>query len=105
MCTETKPSPMRWLKGQMLSRMQGMITCKEFENFVLSYLDGELSPTQSRVFRMHLLLCRECRDYLCAYERSVELSKLLLQEPRKPVLDEVPEDLIKAVLAAKNSKP
>lgn len=103
MCNHTKPSPMRWLKGQMLTRMHGMITCREFEDFVLRYLDGELTPKQNRVFKMHLYLCRECRDYLNAYQRSIELSKHLLQEPSMPILEEVPEDLIKAILAAKKS--
>jgi len=94
---------MRWLKGQMLTRMHGMITCREFEDFVLAYLDGELTPIQNRVFKVHLLMCRECRDYLNAYKRSVELSKQLLQKTNMPVLDEIPEDLIKAILDAKNS--
>lgn len=105
MCSQSKstPNPMRWLKGHMLVRMHGMITCREFEDFVLSYLDGELTPKQNRVFKMHLYLCRECRDYLNAYQRSVELSQHLLQKPNMPLLDEIPEDLIKAILAAKNS--
>ena len=94
---------MRWLKGKMLKHMHGMITCREFEEFVLSYLDGELTPKQNRVFKMHLSLCRECREYLNAYQTSIELSKQLLREPSMPVPDEAPEDLIKAILAAKNS--
>ena len=94
---------MLWLKGQLLTHMHGMITCREFENFILSYLDGELTPKQNRVFKRHLYLCRECRDYLKAYRRSIELSKHLLQETSMPVLDKAPEDLIKAILDAKNS--
>jgi len=103
MCSQKKSNPMRWLKGQMLTRMHGMITCREFDDFILNYLDGELTSTQNRVFKVHLLVCRECRDYLKAYQRSIELSKQLLQEPSMPVLDEVPEELIKAILNAKNS--
>ena len=107
MCSEVKSSPMRWLKGIMLKHMHGMITCREFEEFVLSYLDGELTPKQNRVFKMHLYLCRECREYLNAYQTTIELSKQILREPSMPATDEmpdeVPEDLIKAILAAKNS--
>lgn len=103
MCFQSKTTPRSWLKGQILARMHGMITCKEFEDFVLSYLDGELTPNQNRVFKIHLYLCRECRDYLNAYQRSIELSKHHFQKSSMPVLDEAPEDLIKAILAAKNS--
>ena len=96
-------SPMRWLKGHMMKNMPGMITCKEFEDFVLSYLDDELTPRQTRVFKMHIYLCRECREYLNAYQRSIELSKELQKEPGKPTAEDAPEDLIKAILAAKNA--
>ena len=37
----TKSEAMRRIKGIMLKRMHGMITCREFEEFVLNYLDGE----------------------------------------------------------------
>jgi predicted anti-sigma-YlaC factor YlaD len=103
MCSKTRSSPMRFLKGHMMKRMHGMITCREFEDFVLSYLDGELTPRQTRVFKMHMYLCRECREYLNAYQTSIELSKALRHEPGKPTAEEVPEDLIKAILAAKNA--
>ncbi len=41
-----KNSLLRWLKGFMLRHMHGMITCKEFEDFVLDYLDDELPALQ-----------------------------------------------------------
>lgn len=103
MRSQLKPNPKRWLKGQILTRVHGMITCREFEDFVLSYLDDELTPAQNRVFKTHLLVCRECRDYLNAYQRSTELTKELLQEPTAHNLNDVPEDLIHAILAAKKS--
>lgn len=102
MCGNTKPSPMRWLKGPMMKRVHGMITCREFEDFVLNYLDGALTPRQTRVFKMHMYLCRECREYLNAYQRSIELSQILRKEPNKSLAEDVPEDLIKAILAAKS---
>ena len=39
-----------WLKGFMLRRIHGMITCKEFEDFVLDYLDDELPALQRSRF-------------------------------------------------------
>lgn len=63
---------MRWLKGMMLKLMHGMITCREFEDFVHDYLAGELVATKARRFEWHLKICRECRDYLRAYQISLE---------------------------------
>lgn len=103
MCNQAQSNPMRWLKGQVLTHTPGMITCKEFEAFIVDYLDDNLSAAENRVFKIHLAVCRECRDYLKAYKRTVELSKLLSKEPNRPDIEEAPEDLIKAILAAKDS--
>lgn len=94
---------MRVAKSVML-RLPLMITCREFEDFVLDYLDGNLRNSQRRVFEMHLRMCRECREYLAAYKRTMELSRMALEEPPSVTMDEVPEDLIKAVLDAQQSQ-
>ena len=87
----------------MLKHMPLMITCRQFEDFILAYLEGELPERQRFVFELHLKVCRECRDYLAAYRRTIEVSKQALAEPDGPVSAEVPEDLVKAVLAARDS--
>ena len=94
---------MRRLKGTMLRRMHGMITCREFEEFILRYLDGELEPKQKKIFEWHLRLCRECREYLAAYERTVEIGQAALGPAGDPVPGDVPEDLIKAVLESRET--
>ena len=94
---------MRRLKGAMLKHMHGMITCQEFEEFVLRYLDGELPAAQRRVFEWHMRLCRECREYLAAYRRAIEIGKATLGAPDGPVPENVPEDLISAILSARDA--
>lgn len=91
----------RWLKGFILKRMHNMITCREFEDFVLAHLDGELNGRQQSMFDWHLRLCRECRDYLAAYQRARELGQAVLSASDNPLPEEVPEDLIRAVLDAR----
>ena len=91
----------RRLKGMMLKRMHGMMTCLEFEEFVLSYLEGELPERQKRIFEWHLRICRECREYLAAYKRTIEIGKAVLGPANEPVPDDVPGDLIRAVLASR----
>jgi len=97
-----KPGLMRWLKGLILRRVHGMITCREFEDFVLAYLDGELPAHQSRIFERHMRMCRECREYLAAYERALEVGRTALVPGANSVPEEVPEDLVKAVLEARD---
>lgn len=101
MTNQHKTGIRRWFKGLLLKRVHRMITCKEFEAFVLSYLDGELSDRQRSVFEWHLRICRECRGYLAAYTRTVELERAVVSSSKEPVPEDVPEDLIKAILDAR----
>ena len=96
-------SPMRWMKGMMLKHMPMMITCREFEDFILAYIEGELPERQRFVFELHLKICRECRDYLAAYRQTIAVSKRAFAEPAPPAPEEMPEDLVKAILAARQN--
>ena len=91
----------RWMRGVMLNHMPWMITCREFEDFILTYLEGDLPEKQRFVFELHLRVCRDCRDYLAAYRRTIEVSRRAFEDPDAPLPESVPEDLITAVLAAK----
>ena len=93
----------RLVKGLMLRHMPAMITCQEFEDFILDYLEGQLPARQRRVFEFHLKICRECRDYLAAYRRTAEIGRAAFDEPAASVPDDVPEDLVKAVLDARRA--
>ena len=93
---------MRWLKGMILKHMHGMITCREFEAFIHDYLAGELPAPKVRVFEWHLKLCRECREYLAAYRSSIEMGRRALGAPDAAPPDDVPEDLIRAILDARD---
>ena len=94
--TRSTPQPSK-LK-QWLFKMPLMISCEEVEEFILDYLEGKLPSRQKRIFEWHLKLCRECRDYLKAYQRSLELSKAALAGEALPPL---PEDLVEAILESR----
>ena len=101
MTKQKKPGLLRRAKGIMLKHMHRMITCKEFEDFILRYLDDELSARQRSVFELHMRLCRECREYLAAYRRSIEVSRGVFKLTDEALPEDVPEDLIKAILEAR----
>jgi predicted anti-sigma-YlaC factor YlaD len=93
----------RRIRGFLQRRVPLMITCREFEDFIVDYLDGALSWRQRFVFQSHLVLCRECRDYLGSYERAIALGKVVLQHPDEAVPEEIPEDLVRAILSARKA--
>jgi anti-sigma factor RsiW len=101
MINRLKTRMMRWAKGQMLKRMHRMITCREFEDFVQQYLDDELPSPQLAMFELHLHICRECRDYLAAYRRSLEIGRAAFKADDESLPEDVPEDLIKAILESR----
>ncbi len=94
---------MRRLRA-VLTKLPLMLTCAEFEAFVLDYFDGTLPAKQRATFKMHLMVCEDCQRYLAAYKRSVEMGKAAFKDPHASVPDEMPEDLVQAILAAKRTE-
>ena len=83
-----------------LLKMPMMISCRDFEDFIIQYLEGDLPWNKRFIFKAHLKVCKECRDYLAAYRLSMVTTRKALAQEELP---EVPEDLVKAVLAATQS--
>lgn len=84
---------------RVMSKLPLMIDCQQFETFIIAYFDDELTPRQRFIFNMHLRVCRECREYLRAYEASMTLTHASAAPAELP---EVPEDLVVAVVDALN---
>jgi predicted anti-sigma-YlaC factor YlaD len=86
----------------MMFRLPMMIDCVAFEEFILDYLDGTLSRRQRIVFEIHLRLCRECRTYLRDYKNTIAMTQAQFDIPFSQMgMGDVPKDLVKAVLAAR----
>ncbi len=79
-----------------------MLTCQALEGFIVDYLDGTLPRAQRRKFDLHLRLCPDCGRYLEAYKRTISLSQAACRDPDAPVPADVPEELVKAILAARD---
>ncbi len=82
-----------------------MLTCKQLDDFLVDFLDGNLPFRQKLSMHMHLGLCKECRDYVRDYERAVALGRKACSQQEE--VTEVPEALVQAVLSnmQSNSKP
>ncbi len=92
---------MRKLRAAMVRTMPLMITCRELEDFIVDYLEDTLPRRQRMIFNLHLRMCRDCRSYLEAYKRVTALGKVAFNEPDELVSNDVPEDLVKAIRAAR----
>ena len=78
-----------------------MLTCREFVDFLMAYLSGELPPGQRAVFEQHLGECPDCTAYLHSYQQTVRIEKLVCGCPDEAAPADVPEELIRAILDAR----
>jgi anti-sigma factor RsiW len=73
------------------------MTCQQLVEFIGRYRDNELAQDVRAEFERHLGVCPSCVAYLKTYEQTVLLAKASADEP---VPAEVPDSLVKAILAA-----
>ena len=73
------------------------VTCKKVAEFLDAYLGGELPRAQKWIFDAHVALCKNCRNYIAGYKRTVALSKGAMHEAPTPV----PPELVEAILQAR----
>ena len=78
------------------------MTCRELVDFLMDYLGGELPENQRAVFAEHLDICPPCLAYLKSYEQTVALGRQVC-EPDGDVPEDCPEELVKAILAARQT--
>ncbi len=85
--------------------MQNTLTCREFVEFLADYLEGRLPEDQLARFNGHLAACPSCVSYARSYKDTVRLGKSVLPRREEPVPGDVPEDLVQAILAARDRQP
>ena len=80
------------------------MTCQEFADFMMDYLSGELPSEPRAAFDHHLRLCVNCRRYLASYRETVRLGKRAFEDDDADVPPQVPEELVKAILASRSRR-
>ncbi len=80
------------------------MNCREFVEFLMEYLDGELPEAQVATFREHMADCPSCETYLDTYRETVRLGHDVCGDPDGPVPEDVPETLVSAILAARRKQ-
>ena len=77
------------------------MTCREVIDFLMEYLSGELSASERAEFEQHLAECPDCSAYLKSYEETIKLGKAVFADPEAQVPQDVPEELVQAILASR----
>ena len=90
----------RAMKRGLLKWTPGLITCEEFEQFVVDYIDGTLADNKLKVFKLHLKICPECRDYIQHYQQTIELANRAGDVQLVKDAGDPPADLVAAILDA-----
>ena len=72
------------------------ITCRQLIDYIIDYVDGALDEMAQRDFERHLAVCSSCQAYLQTYRQTMNVTRIVVtDEP----LEDVPEDLVRAILA------
>jgi anti-sigma factor RsiW len=77
------------------------MTCRELVDFIADYVSGDLSADEGTRFERHLAQCPECVAYLRTYRATIALEKSAFADRDGPPPEEIPESLIRAILAAR----
>ena len=95
----------RKLGALFLAYFPGQITCTEFESFVYEYHEGELAEMERKRFKFHMQICPMCESAFRTYIRTVELTGRVFEKSTDVLPDDVPRELINAMLAARHGTP
>ena len=87
----------------VMGLMGPMITCRELTEFLSRYIEDDLTPEERKAFDRHVGMCRGCRDYVDSYVRTIELEGAAFTDPEGPLPEDVPEELVQGILAARRA--
>jgi len=76
------------------------VTCREITEFLREFIDGDLPPEIKLEFDAHVAKCQDCVVYLEQYRATITASRGAFGEP-----DDVPEELVTAILTALKQAP
>ncbi len=89
---------------KMMMVMPGHISCKELDEKLDDYLEGQLSLWDQFRFKLHFFICKACKAYAAGYAKTVGLIKGSTGNENAQDTD-VPEDLIQGILAKSAEEP
>jgi anti-sigma factor RsiW len=77
------------------------MTCQELSDFLADYVEGTLPEAVREAFEKHLAICVDCRRYVDSYRKSIAVAQSVVRKPA----NDMPEELVAAILKAQRSAP
>ena len=74
------------------------MTCRDFADFLLDYVEGELPGDTRRRFDEHLAVCPDCGHYLQHYSETIKAGRLAMADDLHA---DIPDGLVSAILKAR----
>ena len=71
----------------------------------MEYLDGNLGDSERQIFEQHMRDCPPCEVYLETYGETIKLGQDAFWPAEGALPDDVPEELVQAILAARSKSP
>ena len=78
------------------------MTCRELAAFLMDYLNEDLPDDVRAAFDRHLALCPNCVAYVKTYRTTIELGRRAFADDEADAGTEVPDELVRAILAARD---
>jgi len=78
------------------------MTCRELADFLMDYLNEDLPDDVRAAFDRHLALCPNCVAYVKTYRTTIELGRRAFADDEADAGTEVPDELVRAILAARD---
>lgn len=82
---------------RILAMLPGQISCKQFEERLDDYMEGELSLVGRFRMGVHIIICGACSAYAAAYTKTLAAVKRTFKDDQGSD-DTVPEDLVEQIL-------
>lgn len=76
-----------------------MITCQEVVEYLMAYVNNELSPAERAAMDAHLNACPACVTFLATYKQTLLYESAAFSQP--DLEHAMPEELIQVILAAR----
>lgn len=84
-----------------ISALGMKMTCEECDKMIVDSLDGALTFWKRASYKIHLLACKHCREFVDGYVSTVEMASHAYDDAAE---SDIPEALVQTILRASGSK-
>lgn len=86
------------------SERSAAMNCRETIDLLSEYLDGALPWRRRALVWIHLRLCRDCRNYVASFRRTLVLARATARDVASDPPPAIPDELVQAIQAARAAR-